>query len=121
MPFGDRIDLLAIAPDRSLVLVELKRDRAPRRSSPRRWTMPCGSSNSLPTRLRRSIGSLAVAVTSINVVFLFEHGNHRILSRAWLIDPGETQENVAISTKAKGDNEPWNGEYYVSYGGVRNL
>jgi hypothetical protein len=42
-----------------------------------------------------------------------------LLSRAWLIDPGETQANVAISTNAKGDKEPWNGEYYVSYGGAR--
>lgn len=29
-PFGGRIDLLAIAPDASLVLIELKRDRTPR-------------------------------------------------------------------------------------------
>jgi RecB family endonuclease NucS len=28
--FGGRIDLLAIAPDASLVLIELKRDRTPR-------------------------------------------------------------------------------------------
>ncbi|MEI6178901.1 MAG: endonuclease NucS domain-containing protein, partial [Verrucomicrobiota bacterium] len=29
-PFGGRIDLLAIAPDASLVLIELKRDKTPR-------------------------------------------------------------------------------------------
>jgi hypothetical protein len=39
------------------------------------------------------------------------------LSRAWLIDPGVTQANVATTTKAKGEKEPWNGEYYVSFGG----
>jgi hypothetical protein len=44
------------------------------------------------------------------------------LSRVWLIDPGETQANVASTTKGKGEKEPWNGEYYVSYGdmGSRN-
>jgi hypothetical protein len=53
------------------------------------------------------------------VVFfqVFEHEGRQLLSRAWLIDPGETQANVAVSTKAKGAKEPWNGEYYVSFGG----
>ena len=39
-----------------------------------------------------------------------------MLSRAWLIDPSETQANVSLTTKAKGEKEPWNGEYYVSFG-----
>lgn len=38
------------------------------------------------------------------------------MSRAWLIDPGETQANVASTTAGKGDKEPWNGEFYVSFG-----
>lgn len=55
---------------------------------------------------------------AINVVFfqVFDHGGQQLLSRAWLIDPGETQANVAVSTKGRGEKEPWNGEYYVSFG-----
>lgn len=54
---------------------------------------------------------------SINVLFfkVFQHGDEQFLSRAWLIDPSETQTNAAqataTSTIAK---EPWNGEFYVS-------
>lgn len=55
---------------------------------------------------------------AINVVFfqVFEHGAEKLLSRAWLIDPGETQANVASTNTGKGDKEPWNGEFYVSFG-----
>ena len=47
---------------------------------------------------------------------MFQHGDEQLLSRVWLIDPGETQVNVASTTKSKGEKEPWNGEYYVSFG-----
>jgi hypothetical protein len=47
---------------------------------------------------------------------VFEHGADKLLSRAWLIDPVETQANVASTTTAKGEKEPWNGEFYVSFG-----
>ena len=52
----------------------------------------------------------------INTVFfnVFRDGENRYLSRAWLIDPAETQEHANLA-KA-GDTEPWNGEYYVSFG-----
>lgn len=55
---------------------------------------------------------------AINVLFfqVFQNGAEQLLSRAWLIDPGETQANVAATTKVKGEKEPWNGEYYVSFG-----
>jgi hypothetical protein len=43
-----------------------------------------------------------------------------LLSRAWLIDPGSTQINAAVSASSKGEKEPWNGEFYVSYGGNRS-
>ena len=52
----------------------------------------------------------------INTVFfnVFRDGETLYLSRAWLIDPAETQEHANLA-KA-GDTEPWNGEYYVSFG-----
>jgi len=52
----------------------------------------------------------------INTAFfnVFRDGENRYLSRAWLIDPAETQEHANLA-KA-GDTEPWNGEYYVSFG-----
>lgn len=52
----------------------------------------------------------------INTVFfnVFRDGENRYLSRAWLIDPAETQEHANLAKS--GDIEPWNGEYYVSFG-----
>jgi len=47
---------------------------------------------------------------------VFEHGIDKLLSRAWLIDPVETLANVASTTIAKIEKEPWNGEFYVSFG-----
>ncbi len=52
----------------------------------------------------------------INVLFfqVFAHGEEKILSRTWLLDPVETQ---STSSKSKTSNpEPWNGEFYCSYG-----
>jgi len=56
---------------------------------------------------------------AINVLFfqVFQYYSDLLLSRAWLIDLAETQANVAVTTKVKGDKEPWNGEFYVSFGG----
>ncbi len=48
---------------------------------------------------------------------VFQLGRERLLSRAWLIDPGVMHANVAATIKVGGDNEPWNGEFYVSFGG----
>jgi hypothetical protein len=33
-----------------------------------------------------------------------------------LIDPSETQANVSATSKVKGEKDPWNGEFYVSFG-----
>ncbi len=163
--FGGRIDLLAIAPDGSLVLIELKRDRTPReviaqaldyaswveQLAPEKiaqiYQRFSGGGNldeafkqrfgveldeetlnqshqiilvasELDAATERIIGYLNARDIAINAVFfqVFQHGGEQLLSRAWLIDPGETQANVASTTKTKGEKEPWNGEYYVSFG-----
>lgn len=50
----------------------------------------------------------------INVLFfkIFKEGDATFLSRTWLIQPTEIEEN-AISRIS---DAPWNGEYYVSFG-----
>lgn len=162
---GGRIDLLAIAPDASLVLIELKRDRTPREiiaqaldyaswvdqlSSEQiaqiyqRFSSGGSLSDAFRARFReeldeenlngshqiiivaaaldaateRIIGYLSARDIPINVVFfqVFQNGEEQLLSRAWLLDPSETQVNVTSKSRTRGEKEPWNGEYYVSYG-----
>lgn len=164
-PHGGRIDLLAIAPDGSLVLIELKRDRTPREivaqaldyaswvadlTADRIVQIYSRFSNGrnlqadfqgrfgveldeetlnqshqiiivaaeLDASTERIVGYVNARDIAINVVFfqVFEHAGQQLLSRAWLIDPGETQANVAATAKGNGDKEPWNGEFYGSYG-----
>lgn len=57
------------------------------------------------------------AQLSINVMFFaaFEDGGNRYLSRAWMIDPDEPTQPIASKTK----KEPWNGEFYASFGDNR--
>ncbi len=164
-PFGGRIDLLAIAPDASLVLVELKRNCTPREIVAQaidyaawiaelpedkiaqiyqrfsnggnladafleRFGEPLDEETlneshqiilvaaELDDSTERIISYLNARDIPINVIFfqVFQHCKHQILSRAWLIDPIQTQANVVTSTESKGKREPWNGEFYASFG-----
>ncbi|MCT4373588.1 nuclease [Yangia mangrovi] len=162
--YGGRIDLLAIAPDGSLVLVELKRDRTPRevvaqaldyaawidgldaddvagvyrrfrngRSLSSDFQQRFGQvlneeminqshqvvivAAALDASSERIVNYLNDRGVAINVLFfqVFDCDETQLLSRAWLIDPGDVQVQAA-STGKRGEKEPWNGEYYVSFG-----
>jgi hypothetical protein len=45
---------------------------------------------------------------------VFAHGADQLISRAWLLDPVHTQASTAATTS--GPKEPWNGEFYSSFG-----
>lgn len=161
--FGGRIDLLAIVPDGSLVLIELKRDRTPREvvaqaldyagwveslqaediariydrfapetSLAKDFKAYFGTdldesqlnqshqivivASSLDGSTERIVAYLRERDIPINVLCfqVFSNGSEQLLSRTWLHDPIEVQ---AISSGSKGtQQEPWNGEFYCSFG-----
>ena len=167
--YGGRIDLLAIAPDASLILIELKRDKTPREIVAQAldyaaWVETLTAdriaqifrrfsggqtldeafatkfgltldedalnathqivlvASSLDPASERIIAYLNARGIAINTLFfqVFQHGPDQLLSRAWLINPGETPagqgtgQTVTAGLPAN-KREPWNGEYYVSY------
>jgi hypothetical protein len=69
----------------------------------------------LDASTERIINYLNDSLVPINVVFfrIFEHNSQKLISRAWMIDPKET---VDRATSQAGEKEPWNGEYYISFG-----
>ncbi len=162
---GGRVDLIALAPDASLVLIEIKRDRTPREVVAQALDYACwvegldqdaiasiysrfAPGRSLATdftaRFRRELddaelnqshqlvivaGSLDPSSErivsylnergiAINVVCfqVFDHGDEKLLSRAWLLDPVETQSASATPTRNREPAENWIGEYYACFG-----
>lgn len=169
-PHGGRLDLLAIAPDGALVVIELKRERTPRDVVAQAidyasWVATLDASavasvferfagqRSAATRdlgqafherfggpldddainashqivivaaeldagTERIVAYLSERDIPINVLFfqVFEHEGVKLLSRAWLFDPVESQASAATAAPARARSEPWNGEFYVSFG-----
>ena len=161
--YGGRIDLLAIAPDAALVLIELKRDRTPREvvaqaldyaswvegldaaaisSIYERFAAGHSLANDFKAQFgqaldedslnadhqivvvsaalddssERIVRYLNARGIAINVLCfqVFQDAHGQLLSRAWLLDPVRAQAGVV--TGVKGPTEPWNGEYYASFG-----
>jgi hypothetical protein len=162
--FGGRIDLLAIAPDGGLILIELKRSKTPRevvaqaldyaswaerleaqdvarifarfskgKSLDDAFEVRFGQkldpealnqshqivivASALDASSERIVGYLNRRDIPINVLCfqVFETGSGQLLSRAWLLDPIETQAAAATASQTA-TKEPWNGEYYASFG-----
>jgi len=72
--------------------------------------------SSLDASTERIVNYLNKMDVAINVIFfqVFQDGDNQYLSRAWLIDPIETEGKATVgATSTKGE---WNGEFYVSFG-----
>ena len=165
---GGIVDLLAVAPDGGLVVIELKRDLTPRDVVAQgldyaSWVDALDASDiatifadyaekrgeaetdlgaafearfgveldedelnashqvvvvaaSLDPATERIVAYLADRDVPINVLFFQVHRHEEtlLLGRSWLIDPVEVQtKSTTAPARAK---EPWNGEWYVSFG-----
>ena len=71
---------------------------------------------SLDDSTERIVAYLSERDIPINVLCfqVFTHGTEQLLSRAWLLDPVRTQ--VSAAATPAGPSEPWNGEFYCSFG-----
>ena len=71
---------------------------------------------SLDDRTERIVKYLSEKEIPINVLFfqVFTYDTEQFLSRAWVLDPVHTQ--VTAATTPSEPAEPWNGEFYASFG-----
>lgn len=163
---GGVVDLLAVAPDGALILIELKRDRTPREVVAQSLDYACwvekleaddiaaiysrfAQDRDLAADFQKRFGQpldeeqlnykheIVIVATeldpsseriveylsdrgiSINVLCfqVFLHGEQQLVCRSWLLDPVETQISAATTSKrGPGAREPWNGEFYASFG-----
>jgi hypothetical protein len=76
--------------------------------------------SSLDPSTERIVNYLNGMNVPINVIFfqVFQDGESQYLSRAWLIDPVETE--IKANSGSAGPAGEWNGEYYVSFGHGEN-
>src|SRR5690606_29056930 len=74
--------------------------------------------SSLDAASERIVTYLNKRGVAINVLFfqVFQLGQQQLLGRAWLVDPAEVQVQQGASSGERGEKEPWNGEFYVSFG-----
>ncbi len=72
----------------------------------------------LDSSTERIINYLTEFGVAVNAVFFrfFRDGEQEYLTRAWLIEP----EQVEARVTEKREKVPWNGEYYVTFGGNPN-
>jgi len=164
---GGYIDLLALSPDGSLVLIELKRDRTPREVVAQAldyavWVESLEVddlvdifkrfqrdrelseaflekfdtaiddvelnqshqivivASELDSSSERIVAYLNARDIAINVLCfqIFTNGSDQFLSRTWLLDPIKSQASASNSKRK--DAEPWNGEFYCSYGTLKS-
>lgn len=160
--YKKEIDLLAIAPDGSLVVIELKKSKTPRDVVAQAidyatWIEELKAdeishiyesysqggnlkeafkakfltdleeesvngnhqlvivASELDETTERIIKYLADRGIAINAVFfeVFSDGAEQFLSRRWFVDPAAVQSGVS---DRKTLSEPWNGEFFVSFG-----
>lgn len=72
--------------------------------------------SSLDPSTERIVSYLNDKDVAVNVIFfqVFELQGQKLLSRAWFIDPVETE--VKATAGSGSSRAEWNGEYYVSFG-----
>ena len=160
--YKKEIDLLAIAPDGSLVIIELKKSKTPRdvvaqaidyatwveelkpdeisaiyegytkgqslkEAFKSKFRVELEEENvnlnhqlvivasELDPATERIIKYLTDRGIAINAVFfeVFTDGSDQFLSRRWFVDPASVQSGITDRTSV---SEPWNGEFFVSFG-----